>query len=96
MTLVQVVKPKLVLGKSVYREGDIFDCRATEACALVQAGTLKAAPSGSKASRLQWPPEKPPFVPRIKLVQPKLEAVVKAVPPPPAPPRSPRQWDIRA
>jgi hypothetical protein len=95
MTLVQVVKPKLVLGKSVYREGDIFDCRATEACALIQTGTLKAAPSGSKASRLQWPPAIEPYV-RLP-VQSKLEAEApralvhpeptKAAPPPPPPPK---------
>jgi hypothetical protein len=66
MTLVQVVKPKLVLGKSIYKAGDIFECRASaETRGLIQIGALKLAPSDSKATRL--PPTKKPFVARAKV-----------------------------
>jgi hypothetical protein len=65
--LVQVLKRKVVLGKGVYRSGDIFDCRATEARVLIQAGALKAAPLGSEESSPQWPPAKKPFVATVRV-----------------------------
>lgn len=67
--LVEVVKWKVVLGKAVYRVGDIFDCRATEARVLLQIGELKVAPSGSKATRVSWPPPSKPFVARAPVKQ---------------------------
>jgi hypothetical protein len=56
--LVQVMKSKLVLGKSVYKKGDVFECRDAEAKMLIQVGMLKAAAPDAKVSKTPPQPQK--------------------------------------
>jgi hypothetical protein len=56
--LVQVMKSKLVLGRSIYKQGDVFECRDAEAKALTQVGMVKPAAPDAKASKSQPQPPK--------------------------------------
>jgi hypothetical protein len=78
--LVQVMKSKLVLGRSIYKKGDVFECRDAEAKALIQVGMVKAAAPDAKASKTAPQPPKT----GISLVKDP-----KAVKQPPKPPGNP-------
>jgi hypothetical protein len=56
--LVQVMKSKLVLGKSIYKKGDVFECRDAEAKMLIVVGMLKAAAPDAKISKAPPQPQK--------------------------------------
>lgn len=81
--LVQVQKSKLVLGKSVYKKGDVFDCRDAEAKMLIQVGTLKAAAPDAKVSKT------PPQPAKIGISLAKGPGPKAAVKQPPKPPGNP-------
>ncbi len=49
--LITVKKSKLVLGRTVYRAGDIFECRDMEAKMLVAGGMATKSPPGAKATK---------------------------------------------
>ncbi len=49
--LITVKKSKLVLGRTVYAQGDIFECRDAEAKLLVAGGLAMKSPPGAKATK---------------------------------------------
>lgn len=49
--LITVKKPKLVLGRTVYLRGDVFDCRDAEAKLFVASGLATKSPAGAKATK---------------------------------------------
>lgn len=56
--LIRVIKPKLVLGRSVYQRGDIFECPVNEAMMMRALNMSQEAPAGAVATR------EPPIAPR--------------------------------
>ena len=49
--LITVKQSKLVLGRTVYRSGDVFECRDAEAKLLVAGGMATKSPPGAKATK---------------------------------------------
>ncbi len=49
--LVTVKKSKLVLGRTVYLKGDVFECRDAEAKILIATGMVAEAPVQAKATK---------------------------------------------
>lgn len=49
--LITVKKSKLVLGRTVYHNGDVFECRDAEAKLLVASGMATKSPPGAKATK---------------------------------------------
>lgn len=55
--LIKVTKQKLILGRSVYQRGDIFECPLQEARMMAAIGLVQTAPDGAHPTRV--PPVPP-------------------------------------
>lgn len=55
--LITVKNAKLVLGRTVYRKGDVFECRDAEANLLMAGRMVMKSPDGAKATKT--PPTAP-------------------------------------